>query len=84
MSKKGGIDLDSILDQALDDFDDIETADTKRKALLKAEKQNSKKNEILAAQKLVNNKETLKNSSKVAIITYIALYSYWWISLSVT
>ena len=69
MSKKGGIDLDSILDQALDDFDEIETADIKRRALLKAEKQNSKKNESLATQKLNSSKETLKSISKV-IITF--------------
>ena len=70
MSKKGGIDLDSILDQALDDFDEIETADIKRKALLKAEKQNSKKNESLTAQKLNSSKEALKSSTKVVTITF--------------
>ena len=70
MSKKGGVDLDSILDQALDDFDEIETADIKRKALLKAERQTSKKNELLAAQKLINSKDTQKNSSKVVIMTF--------------
>ena len=71
MSKKGGIDLDSILDQALDDFDEIETADIKRKALLKAEKLNSKKNESLAAQKLISSKEAVKSSTKVVNTTFI-------------
>jgi hypothetical protein len=70
MSKKGGVDLDSILDQALDDFDEIETADIKRKALLKAERQNTKKNESLAAQKLNSSKEALKSSTKVVTITF--------------
>ena len=70
MSKKGGVDLDSILDQALDDFDEIETADIKRKALLKAERQTSKKNDLLAAQKLISSKDTQKISSKVVITTF--------------
>lgn len=74
MSKKGGVDLDSILDQALDDFDEIETADIKRKALLKAERQISKKNELLAAQKLISSKDTQKSSSKVVIMTFMRIW----------
>ena len=35
MSKKGGIDLDSILDQALDDFEEIESAENANKVLRK-------------------------------------------------
>jgi hypothetical protein len=57
MAKKGGIDLDSILDQALDDFDEIESAESAKKASARATAQNAKKKDALAADKAANSKE---------------------------
>jgi hypothetical protein len=57
MAKKGGIDLDSILDQALDDFDEIESAESAKKASARASAQTAKKKDPLAAEKAANSKE---------------------------
>ena len=57
MAKKGGIDLDSILDQALDDFDEIESAESAKKASARASKQNAKKKDPVAADKSGNSNE---------------------------
>jgi hypothetical protein len=57
MAKKGGIDLDSILDQALDDFDEIESAESAKKASARASAQNTKKKDPLAGEKATNSKE---------------------------
>ena len=45
MAKKGGMDLDSILDQALDDFEEIESAENAKKVLNRGSKQSGRKNE---------------------------------------
>ena len=47
MAKKGGMDLDSILDQALDDFEEIESAENAKKVLNRGSKQTGRKSEIL-------------------------------------
>lgn len=57
MAKKSGIDLDSILDQALDDFDEIESAESAKKASARASAQNAKKKDALAAEKSGNSKD---------------------------
>ena len=63
MAKKGGLDLDSILDQALDDFDEIEIAEKTKKVSASTKSQNVKKNDLPVADKAGNSKE--KINSKV-------------------
>ena len=69
MAKKGGMDLDSILDQALDDFEEIETAENAKKVLSRGSKQSGRKSEILrsAGEKEIDpNKVLAKLLSRLA------------------
>ena len=65
MSKKGGIDLDSILDQALDDFEEIESAENANKVLKKGERQSGNKGDVQAAEMAARSKSKTTASGKV-------------------
>ena len=65
MAKKGGVDLDSILDQALDDFEEIESAENAKKVLSRGDRQSGNKTQQLTAERAAQNKEKAANAAKV-------------------
>ena len=65
MSKKGGIDLDSILDQALDDFEEIESAENAKKVLSRGDRQSAGKSSQKAVEKASHNGQKTVGSGKV-------------------
>ena len=53
MSKHDGIDLDSILDQALDDFEEIELAQSAKKVVNSGVRQGTKDGDQTATEKAI-------------------------------
>ena len=53
MSKNGGIDLDSILDQALDDFEEIELAQSAKKVVNIGARQSTKDGDQMVTEKAI-------------------------------
>jgi signal recognition particle GTPase len=64
MSKTSGLDLDSILDQALDDFDEIEISENAKKLIAEEAKQSNKNSPVKAVKKMGNVEKVMSLSSQ--------------------
>lgn len=76
MSKKGGIDLDSILDQALDDFEEIELAQNARKVISRGGRQIPINNDHLNVEKSSLNREKNDGVAQVLHILLVGVVSF--------